>query len=65
MRRLKRPWCSGDGGSGPQSPAGFYIKEGLGRASILCQDWYYRDNGGGEAGTAQFDHPLRPSASAS
>ena len=63
MKRLKRPLVLGvTGGSGSgKSRLASYIKEGLGgRASILCQDWYYRDNKGvgGEAREQlNFDHP--------
>ncbi len=63
MKRFKKPLVLGvTGGSGSgKSRLASYIKEGLGgRASILCQDWYYRDNKGvgGEAREQlNFDHP--------
>lgn len=57
------PLCVGIGGgsgSGKSWLAGF-LKGKLGsRAVIVCQDWYYRDNGhisGEDAKKLNFDHP--------
>lgn len=58
-----RPLCVGIGGgsgSGKSWLAGF-LKGKLGsRAVVICQDWYYRDNGHlseAEALKLNFDHP--------
>lgn len=63
MTRFKRPFVLGvTGGSGSgKSRLASYIKEGLGgRASIVCQDWYYRNHsgvGGSAREQLNFDHP--------
>ena len=63
MTRRRRPVVLGvTGGSGSgKSRLAAYLKEGLGgRAAVVCQDWYYRNNQGvkGSAREAlNFDHP--------
>ncbi|MEK7858226.1 MAG: uridine kinase [Elusimicrobiota bacterium] len=60
----KKPLCilgiGGGSGSG-KSWLATYLKRRLGeRAAILCQDWYYKDNGGltpEQAKKLNFDHP--------
>ncbi|MBI3299978.1 MAG: uridine kinase [Elusimicrobia bacterium] len=62
-RQAKRPLVLGvTGGSGSgKSRLASFIKEGLGgRAAVVCQDWYYRNNEGtlgADREALNFDHP--------
>lgn len=63
MPPARRTLClgiAGGSGSGKSWLAGF-LKSKLGaRVVVVCQDWYYRDNGGlseAEALKLNFDHP--------
>lgn len=63
MTRRCRPLVMGiTGGSGSgKSRLAAYIREGLrGRAAVVCQDWYYKDNEGAKGAAREalnFDHP--------
>jgi uridine kinase len=63
MTRPRRPVVLGEtGGSGSgKSRLAAYLREGLGgRAAVVCQDWYYKNNQGVKGAAREalnFDHP--------
>lgn len=67
--KRSRPFILGiAGGSGSgKSWLASYLQRELGlRACVVCQDWYYKDNGGlppAEAAKLNFDHPKSIEAS--
>ena len=63
MSAARKPLCLGIGGGSGSGKSGLahYVARRLGRrAVIVCQDWYYRDNGNlsiKQSRRLNFDHP--------